>query len=174
MAYYQEVERELHEAVKIAKTTPGELTRRIESLLTELKALHTENEKLKSRLANSAMGDVMNQVVDVEGVKVLAVKVADVDMNGLRNLGDQLKEKLGEGVIVIASAQGDKVNLMAAATDGAQKRGAHAGNLIKAIAGLVGGGGGGRPGMAQAGGRNPEGIDDALAKVAETVKAQVG
>ncbi len=174
MAYYQEVERELHEAVKIAKTTPGELTRRIESLLTELKALHTENEKLKSRLANSAMGDVMNQVVDVEGVKVLAVKVADVDMNGLRNLGDQLKEKLGEGVIVIASAQGDKVNLMAAATDGAQKRGAHAGNLIKAIAGLVGGGGGGRPGMAQAGGKNPEGIDDALAKVAETVKAQVG
>ena len=120
------------------------------------------------------MGDVMNQVVDVEGVKVLAVKVADVDMNGLRNLGDQLKEKLGEGVIVIASAQGDKVNLMAAATDGAQKRGAHAGNLVKAIAGLVGGGGGGRPGMAQAGGRNPEGIDDALAKVAETVKAQVG
>ena len=75
---------------------------------------------------------------------------------------------------VIASAQGDKVNLMAAATDGAQKRGAHAGTLIKAIAGLVGGGGGGRPGMAQAGGRNPEGIDDALAKVAETVKAQVG
>lgn len=173
MAYYQEVEKELHDAVKAAKTTPGELAHKVESLLAEIKALHSENEKLKSKLANSAMGDVMDQVVDVEGVKVLAVKVADVDMNGLRNLGDQLKEKLGEGVIVIASAQGGKVNLMATATDGAQKKGAHAGNLIKAIAGYVGGGGGGRPGMAQAGGKNPEGIDDALAKAAEVVKSQL-
>ena len=115
----------------------------------------------------------MSQAVEVEGVKVLAVRVADVDMNGLRNLGDQLKEKLGEGVVVIASSQDGKVNLMAAVTDGAQKKGAHAGNLIKAIAGLVGGGGGGRPGMAQAGGRNPEGIDGALAKVAEVVAEQI-
>lgn len=173
MAYYQEVEKELHDAVKAAKTTPGELAHKVESLLAEIKALHSENEKLKSKLANSAMGDVMDQVVDVEGIKVLAVKVADVDMNGLRNLGDQLKEKLGEGVIVIASAQGGKVNLMATATDGAQKKGAHAGNLIKAIAVYVGGGGGGRPGMAQAGGKNPEGIDEALAKAAEVVKSQL-
>ena len=142
-------------------------------LLEELKALHSENEKLKSKLANSAVGDVMSQAVEVEGVKVLAVRVADVDMNGLRNLGDQLKEKLGEGVVVIASSQDGKVNLMAAVTDGAQKKGAHAGNLIKAIAGLVGGGGGGRPGMAQAGGKNPAGIDQALAKVAEVVRCQV-
>ncbi len=173
MAYYEEAERQLHEAVKAAKTTPAELTHRIETLLGEIKALSAENEKLKSRMANSAIGDVMSQVVEIEGVKVLAAKVADVDMNGLRNLGDQLKEKMGQGVIVIASAQGGKVNLMATATEGAQEAGAHAGNLIKAIAGLVGGGGGGRPGMAQAGGKNPAGIDQALAKVAEVVRCQV-
>ena len=173
MAHYQTVEEELHAAAKAAKTTPADLTKKIESLLDEIKALHSENEKLKSKLANSAMGDVMSQVVEVGGVKVLATKVADVDMNGLRNLGDQLKEKLGEGVIVIASVQGEKVNLMATATDAAQKKGAHAGNLIKAIAGLVGGGGGGRPNMAQAGGKNPAGVDAALAKVAEVVKEQV-
>ena len=173
MAYYQEVEKELHNAVKAAKTTPAELTHKIESLLGEIKSLHSENEKLKSKLANNAMGDVMSQVIEVQGVKVLATKVADVDMNGLRNLGDQMKEKMGEGVIVIASAQDGKVNLMATVTQGAQKKGAHAGNLIKAIAGFVGGGGGGRPGMAQAGGKNPAGIDDALGKVVEVVKGQV-
>ncbi|MCI8888783.1 MAG: alanine--tRNA ligase [Hungatella sp.] len=173
MAYYQETERELHDAVKAAKTTPAELTHKIESLLAEIKTLHSENEKLKSKLANSSMGDVMNQVVEVEGLKVLAVKVADVDMNGLRNLGDQLKEKLGQGVVVIASAQDGKVNLMASATEEAQKRGAHAGNLIKAIAGLVGGGGGGRPGMAQAGGKNPAGIQEALEKAIQVVKDQI-
>lgn len=173
MAYYQEVEKELHNAVKAAKTTPAELTHKIESLLGEIKSLHSENEKLKGKLANNAMGDVMSQVIEVQGVKVLATKVADVDMNGLRNLGDQMKEKMGEGVIVIASTQDGKVNLMATVTQGAQKKGAHAGNLIKAIAGFVGGGGGGRPGMAQAGGKNPAGIDKALGKVAEVVKGQV-
>ena len=106
----------------------------------------------------------MNQVKEVNGVKFLAAKVDGVDMNGLRNLGDQLKEKLGEGVVLIASVQDGKVNLMASATDEAQKKGAHAGNLIKGIAGLVGGGGGGRPNMAQAGGKNPAGIPDAIAQ----------
>ena len=106
-------------------------------------------------------------------MKVLAAKVADVDMNGLRGLGDQLKEKLGEGVIVLASVQGDKVNLMVTATDEAQKKGAHAGNLIKAIAAIVGGGGGGRPGMAQAGGKNPAAVDDAIKEAAKVVESQI-
>ena len=173
MAHYAETEKELHEAAAAAKTTPGALTAKIEAMLEEIKALHSENEKLKSKLAKEAMGDVMDQVQEVKGVKVLAVRADGVDMNGLRNLGDQLKEKLGEGVIVIASVLDGKVNLMATATDGAQKAGAHAGNLIKAIAGLVGGGGGGRPNMAQAGGKNPEGVADALIKVAEVVSEQV-
>ena len=171
--HYEKVEHELHEAAAAAKATPDALTAKIEAMMEEIKALHSENEKLKSRLAKEAMGDVMDQVKEVKGVKVLAVRADGVDMNGLRNLGDQLKEKLGDGVIVIASVLDGKVNLMATATDGAQKCGAHAGNLIKAIAGLVGGGGGGRPNMAQAGGKNPEGVAAALEKVADVVSDQI-
>ena len=173
MDHYKEVEKELQEAAKIVKSTPAGLADKLASMLEEIKALHSENEKLKSKLANDSLGDVMNQVQEINGVKLLAVSVKDVDMNGLRNLGDQLKDKLGEGVVVIASVLDGKVSLMASATDGAQKKGAHAGNLIKAIAGLVGGGGGGRPNMAQAGGKNPAGIDAALAKAAEVVAEQV-
>ena len=137
------------------------------------KELHSEVESLKSKLAKDAMGDVMDQVEEVAGVKVIAVSVEDMDMNGLRDLGDQLKEKLGEGVVVLASGNDGKVSLMATATDGAMKQGAHAGNLLKAIAGLVGGGGGGRPNMAQAGGKNPAGIPDALAKAEEALADQI-
>ena len=115
----------------------------------------------------------MNQVKEVNGVKLLATAIEDVDMNGLRDLGDQLKEKLGEGVVVIASSASGKVNLIAMATDEAMAKGAHAGNLIKGIAALVGGGGGGRPNMAQAGGKNPAGIADAIVKVAEVLGEQI-
>ena len=173
MAYYHKTEEELHEAAHAAKTTPADLKSKIEAMMAEIKALQAENDKLKSKLAKESLGDVMDQVKEIHGVKVLAAKVSDADMNGLRSLGDQLKEKLGEGVIVLASVQGDKVNLMATATDAAQKQGAHAGNLIKAIAALVGGGGGGRPGMAQAGGKNPAGVDRALEKAYETAAQQL-
>jgi alanyl-tRNA synthetase len=173
-AYYKELENELNLAAKTAKTEPAQLTSRIEGLLEEIKAVKSENEKLKSKLANSSLGDVMNQVADVKGVKLLAVKLADVDMNELRNLGDQLKEKLGEGVIILASAMApDKVNLLAMATEGAMKQGAHAGNLIKELAALVGGGGGGRPNMAQAGGKNAAGIDSVIAKAQEALSGQI-
>ena len=173
MAYYHKTEEELHEAAHAAKTTPADLKSKIEAMMAEIKALQAENDKLKNKLAKESLGDVMDQVKEIHGVKVLAAKVSDADMNGLRSLGDQLKEKLGEGVIVLASVQGDKVNLMATATDAAQKQGAHAGNLIKAIAALVGGGGGGRPGMAQAGGKNPAGVDSALEKAYETAAQQL-
>ena len=161
--YYKNIENELNAAAKAAKAEPASLVKKIESMHEELKALAAENEKLKAKMANSALGDVVNAAVDVNGVKVLAAKVPDVDMNGLRNLGDQLKEKLGESVILLASALDGKVSLVAMATDAAVKKGAHAGNLIKAAAALVGGGGGGRPNMAQAGGKNPAGIDEAVA-----------
>ena len=142
-------------------------------MLAEIKALQSEIESMKSKAAKEALGDVMDQVIEVKGVKLLATAVEGVDMNGLRDLGDQLKDKLGEGVIVIASNAGDKVNLIAMATDGAMAKGAHAGNLIKGIAGLVGGGGGGRPNMAQAGGKNPAGIPDAIAKAEEVLARQI-
>ena len=163
--YYKEVEKELAEAAKAAKSTPANLKEKIEHMQAEMKALQSEIESLKSKAAKDALGDVMNQVKEVNGVRLLATAVEDVDMNGLRDLGDQLKEKLGEGVVVIASSASGKVNLIAMATDEAMEKGAHAGNLIKGIAALVGGGGGGRPNMAQAGGKNPAGIPDAIAKV---------
>ena len=174
LAYYRELEQELNEAAKVAKTEPGKLSARIEGLLEEIKALKSENEKLKNKLAGNALKDVMDQLVEVKGVKLLAAKVPELDANGLRNLGDQLKDKLGEGVIILASSTGpDKVNLLAMATDGAIKQGAHAGNLIKELAALVGGGGGGRPNMAQAGGKNAAEIDNAISKAKEALAAQI-
>lgn len=171
--YYSNLEEELYMAAKAAKAEPALLTKKIESMQDEIKLLQSENEKLKNKLAKDALGDVMDNVVEIKGIKVLAAKVADVDMNGLRNLGDQLKDKLGSGVIVIASKLDDKVNLLAMATDDAMSKGAHAGNLIKEIAVLVGGGGGGRPNMAQAGGKNPAGIDEAINKVTAVLESQI-
>lgn len=165
--YYANIENMLYEAARTAKSEPAKLNAKIESLLEEIKVLHSENESLKSKLANNSLGDVMSNVKEIKGFNVLATKVDGVDMNGLRNLGDNLKEKLTNGVIVLASSQEDKVNLIVMATDDAVKNGAHAGNIIKSIAPLVGGGGGGRPNMAQAGGKNPAGIEAALAKVEE-------
>ena len=172
-AYYQNIEKELDAASKAAKTTPANLTEKIEHMMSEIKLLQSENESLKNKAAKEALGDVMNQVTEVKGIRLLATKVDGVDMNGLRDLGDQLKAKLGEGVVVLASSMDGKVNLVAMATDGAMAKGAHAGNLIKGIAGLVGGGGGGRPNMAQAGGKNPGGIDQAIEETKSVLGQQI-
>ena len=171
--YYKELQEKLAKVAKAAKAEPANLIKKIESMQEEIKALQSENQKLKDKAAKDALGNVMDQVTEVNGVKVLATKVADVDMNGLRTLGDELKGKIGEGVVVLASAMDGKVSLLAMATDEAMKKGAHAGNLIKEIASIVGGGGGGRPNMAQAGGKNPAGIDDAIAKVSEVLTGQI-
>ncbi|MDD6202670.1 MAG: DHHA1 domain-containing protein, partial [Lachnospiraceae bacterium] len=172
-AYYAEMEEKVNEAAKILKATPANLLEKLEHLLAENKALLAENESLKSKAAKNALGDVMDQVVTVKDVKLLATKVSGVDMNALRDLGDQLKEKIGDGVVVLASDCDGKVNLIAMATDDAMKKGAHAGNLIKGIAALVGGGGGGRPNMAQAGGKNPAGIDNAIKEAAKVLETQI-
>lgn len=171
--YYKKIENDLQKAAAVVKSNPAKLTERLEKLMAEIKELQSENESLKAKAAQSALGDVMDSVIEVKGVKLLATSVEDVDMNGLRDLGDDLKTKLGEGVVVLASSKDGKVNLVAMATDGAMKAGAHAGNLIKSIAGIVGGGGGGRPNMAQAGGKNPAGISDAVAAVPEELKKQL-
>ena len=171
--YYKKLEQELNEAAQIVKATPATLAEKLNHLMTEIKDLTSENESLKSKLAKDSLGDVASQVTEIQGIKFLATAVEDVDMNGLRDLGDQLKTQLGEGVVVLASAKDGKVNLIVMATDQAMKQGAHAGNLIKAIAPCVGGGGGGRPNMAQAGGKNPSGIQEALAKAKEVLTEQL-
>lgn len=173
MTYYKAMEENFVKAVAAAKATPATLLDKIQHMQAEIKALSSENESLKSKAAKDALGDVMDQVKEVKGVKLLATSVDGVDMNGLRDLGDQLKEKLGEGVVVLLSNQDGKVNMIAMATDGAVKAGAHAGNLIKGIAALVGGGGGGRPNMAQAGGKNPAGITDAIAEAVKVLEGQL-
>lgn len=173
MKYYADIENKLHEAAKIAKTEPNNLSKKIEALNNEIKALSSENEKLKAKIANESVGDIMSQVIQVNGVNLLAAKVSDVDMNGLRNLGDQLKEKMGGGVVVIVSTMADKANVIVMADDDAVSKGAHAGNMIKEVAKLVGGGGGGRPNMAQAGGKNPAGADEAVAAAKEILAKQL-
>ena len=171
--YYKKQENMLKEAAKALKTQPAEVTEKITHMQAEIKVLHSENESLKSKLAQGSLGDVMDQVAEVKGVKLLAAKVEGVDMNGLRDLGDQLKEKLGEGVVVLAAVNGAKVNFLAMATDAAQKAGAHAGNLIKGVAAIAGGGGGGRPNMAQAGGKNPEKAQEAIDAAAGILEQQL-
>ncbi|MDY5496970.1 MAG: alanine--tRNA ligase [Anaerobutyricum sp.] len=173
LKYYMDEEKTLHEAAKAAKTEPHKLAEKIQSMLEEIKALSSENEKLKDQIAKSEVADVMDQVIEAGSYKVLPVSVKDVDMNALRTLGDDLKEKIGSGIVVLASDLGDKVNLIVTATDDAVKAGAHAGKIIREAAALVGGGGGGRPNMSQAGGKNPAGIPDALKKAAEIAKDQL-
>ena len=172
-AYYEGLEKTMAEAARTVKATPAGLLERLEHLMAEIKTLQSENESLKSKAAKEALGDVMDQVKEIKGVKLLASSVSGVDMNGLRDLGDSLKARLGEGVIVLASDMDGKVNLIAMATDGAMAKGAHAGNLIKGIAALVGGGGGGRPNMAQAGGKNPAGIDAAIRETEKVLETQI-
>lgn len=172
-SYYNKIEEQFHMAAKAAKADTVNLVKKIETMQEEIKTLLSENEKLKNKLAKDALGDVMNEVKEIKGVKVLATSVEGVNMNELRNLGDQLKENLKDGVVVLASAIDGKVNLLAMATESAIKRGAHAGNLIKEIAGIVGGGGGGRPNMAQAGGKNPEKIKAAVQQVTTVLENQL-
>ena len=172
--YYRNIEKKYEDICKLAKATPSNIEEKIAHMQAEIKALTSEIESLKSKAANEALGDVMSKVEEVKGIKFLPVTISGVDMNELRNLSDDLKAKLESGVVLIASAQGDdKVNLIVTATDDAVKEGVHAGNIIKACAPMVGGGGGGRPNMAQAGGKNPSGIDKAVEVARNTLAEQI-
>ena len=173
-AYYKDIEKKYNDICKAAKATPANVEEKIAHMQAEIKSLNSEIESLKNKAANEALGDVLNQAEDVNGVKFLAVKLNDVDMNELRNLSDNLKSKIGSGVVVLASAMGsDKVNLIVTATDDIVKAGVHAGNIIKSAAPCVGGGGGGRPNMAQAGGKNPAGIEKAFETAKETLASML-
>lgn len=172
-AYYRELEKKLCAAAAAAKTEPDRLVARIEGLLDEVKKLTQENQKLKAELAKNATSDVMSNVVKEGDLSILPVALKDVDMNELRNLGDEFKAKLGKSVVIMASDLGGKVNLLVMASDDAVQGGIHAGNIVKKIAPMVGGGGGGRPNMAQAGGKDASGIDGALAAGVEEAKSQL-
>ncbi len=173
-AYYQKAEETLKQAAAELKSSPDELPDRIKKLKEELKAANSEIESLKAKAAQASMGNASSEAEDISGVKVLIKALQDVDANEMRNLGDNLADQLGDSVIVLISVNNGKVNLMTKASDGAVKKGAHAGNIVKAAAAVVGGGGGGRPQMAQAGGKNAAKIPDAIAKAREIITEQLG
>ncbi|MCD4838587.1 alanine--tRNA ligase [Neobacillus sedimentimangrovi] len=161
----------LKAAAEKLKTNPKDVVNRIDSLTSEIKQLQRENESLAAKLGNIEAGNLVSKAKQIEGVTVLAAKVQAADMNNLRNMADDLKQKLGSAVIVLGSLQDGKVNFIAAVTKDLIEKGYHAGKLIKEVATRCGGGGGGRPDMAQAGGKDPEKLDSALAFVEDWVKS---
>lgn len=172
LKHYQTQEDELKEVCRMVKATPTKLLARVEQLVAEQKELEKELEKLKAKMAGGVADDILNSKIDINGVSVLVAEIKDMDGNGMRTLGDQLKNKLGSGIVVLAGGAEGKVNLMVMATDDAVAKGAHAGNIIKEAAAVCGGGGGGRPNMAQAGGKDATKITAALEKAKEVIAAQ--
>ena len=173
LEYYQQQEHQLKEIAQLVKSTPEFTAKKVEGLLADLKEQHRQIEGFKMKMAQEATAGLLDQVQDVKGISVLAVRLDQLDMNALRTMGDQLKDKLQSGVLILAGAQEDKVSLIVMATDDVIKKGIHAGNIVKVVAPIVGGGGGGRPQMAQAGGKDSSKIDAALQKAIEVIQEQI-
>jgi alanyl-tRNA synthetase len=161
----------LKEAAGKLKANPKDVVTRIEALLGEMKQLQRENESLAAKLGNIEAGSLVSKIKEIDGVKVLYAKVQASDMNNLRNMADDLKQKIGSGIVLLGSVNDDKVNLIAGVTADLIEKGYHAGKLIKEVATRCGGGGGGRADMAQAGGKDKEKLDSALAFVEDWVKS---
>ena len=171
--HLEEEEALLQRAAAAARVTPAEVADHLQKQAAEIRRLQHENEALKSKLAAGQVGSIADNIQMIGSTRLLAASVPDVDGGGLRDLGDQLRDKIGEGVIVLVSEKDGKVSLVVMATEEAQKAGAHAGNLVKEAAALIGGKGGGRPNMAQAGGKDPAGIEALLQAVPGLLQAQL-
>lgn len=173
LKFYQSQGDELKQVCAIAKTTPENMVKHIEDLLKQQKEMAKEIEALKAKMAGSAAEDIIKNAENVNGVNVVCAVVEDTDTNGLKTMGDELKNKLGSAVVVLASVKEGKIGLVAMATDDAVKKGAHSGNIIKAAAAVCGGGGGGKPNMAQAGGKDASKLAEAVEKAKEVIKEQL-
>ncbi len=171
--YYRDQEALLQSVSSKVKADTQNLLAKLDSMLEDQKALQQELDKLKAVVAKGAADDIMSQVKEVGDVKYIAAFIQDSNPNSLRDMGDSLKQKLKQSVVVLMTSGEGKVNIVAMASDDAVAKGAHAGNLVKAAAAVVGGGGGGRPTMAQAGGKDPSKIEAALAKAEETILEQL-
>ncbi len=168
--YLSDVENKMKDVAHMVKGTMDDVDAKVESLTQEVKMLNKEIEKMKSKAASSGLDDIIKGAKEINGIFVVTAKLSGVQPNNLRELADKISDKLNDGVIVLASDNGDKVALIAMATKGAIDKGAHAGNIIKEVAKITGGGGGGRPNMAQAGGKDGSKIEVALNRVIEIIE----
>lgn len=171
--YYHSIEHTLNAIADIARCEVGQVETRIQSLLDDMKELKRENDQLKSKAASSIVDDLLKEKKKIKEVEVVVNRVEGFDANRLRDLGDKLQDRLSNGVVVLASDFEGKVLLSVMASDNAVKQGAHAGKTISTIAKLVGGGGGGKPQIAQAGGRDVTKINEALDKAIELLGEQL-
>lgn len=171
--YINELEESLNEMSSILKSNKANLITKVKSLVDEVKEKEKEIEALKSKMAISLADDILASKVEVEGINLVTYKVDNMDMNTLRNLGDKLKDRLHSGVVVLASVSDDKLSFVSMVTKDLVEKGIHAGNIIREVAKVTGGGGGGRPDMAQAGGKDISKVDEALSLVSEIVKSQI-
>jgi len=173
LEYYQQQEQQLKEIAESIKVAPEYAVKKVGTLLSDFKDLQKELEHFKAKVAQEATTNLLDQVQEVKGVSVLTIRLDNMEMDDLRTMGDQLKNKLRSGVIVLAGGNQNKVNILAMATEDVIKKGIHSGNIVKAIAPIVGGGGGGRPQMAQAGGKDITQINQALQKAIEVISDQI-
>jgi len=163
----------LNEVSAILKCPAMEITHKVQSLLDELKQKEKQLEQLEAQLAKSQVNELVNNTVQVKGVPVLVSRVQANDMDVLRNMADMFREKIKSGIVVLGSAADNKVNFVVAVTKDLVGKTVHAGNIIREIAKVAGGGGGGRPDLAQAGGKDVDKLDEALAQALAIIENQL-
>jgi len=173
LAYLHEREKLISEVSTALKTSPQESVRRIENIITELKNAQKEIEQLRGKLVSGSLDEVLSKSTDIKGVKVVKARFDQLNMEALRNTGDTIRNKLGSGLVVLGSGYEGKVSFVVMATKDVVAKGIHSGNIIKEVAKVAGGGGGGRPDMAQAGGKDVSKIDEALDYSLKVVETQV-
>ena len=171
--YMNHMEKEIEDMTNILKTNRNDIVEKVKTICEDIKGKDKLIESLKSKMASSIAEDILDTKVDVEGIQLILYKVENMDMNGLRNLGDEIRNRLGSGVIVLASVFEEKLSFVAMATKDIVKKGVHVGNIIKEVAKATDGNGGGRPDMAQAGGKDISKVDEALKIVPEIIKQQI-
>lgn len=171
--YYAEKESLLNEVSAALKASPLDSLKKVENLNQELKSAEKEIEQLRGKLVSGQTSDILSNAEEVKGVKVVIARFDTLDVEGLRNTGDMLKNKIGSGIIVLGSSYGEKVTFVVTATKDLLAKGIHSGNIIKEVAKIAGGGGGGRPDMAQAGGKDSAKIDEALKAALPVIEAQI-
>jgi len=171
--YLLNMEDDLNRISYLMKTNRKDLYSKVQGVMEELKAKDREIESLKLKMASSITDEILNSRKNIAGIDVIAYKVENMDMNSLRNLGDKLKNALGSGVIVLASVDNEKIYFLSMVTKDLVEKGIHAGNIVKEVARVTGGGGGGRPDMAQAGGKDVTKVDEALNQISSILENQV-